>query len=648
MLSTRLIHWASIGLVLALALVLRLDSMEIVEFKLDEADTLRRAREIALGQVFPSTGQPISWGIPNGPAMSYLLAVPIRLSSNPIAAVAFHALLGVLAIIATYFVVRRFWGAGVALVAALLMASSPWIVFFDRKVWAQNLPLLTVLMLYFALEAVIHRRRWALGAFFLVFGVQVQTQILASIHGIPVLAMLAIYRQRWARNDLLLAWAPFAIVSFPYLSAILSQGPTIQAQMASHLGQPWSIDLRAAQFGLWMASGYNLEAVLGPTAPLFSPYSQWLGWATIVLGGLLAVGVAAGVRAVARDPGDRDRHLLLLLWTFGPLLPLTLHSAPIFVHYLINVYPVPLIWVGIGVESLASRRRALGWAAGAALIGVVVLQLLSVRAFYGLADSYGARGGFGIPFKYWNRLAHDVVKIAEGEEIARIAVLAEGSDPRFEAQPAALDALLGPGWAPLFLGRGGVPGILLSPSQPVLHILTSDDEDQLRGWQRWGRELFSIQVPSGPTLRIFRMAPQPSLQAHPTYHQGARLSNGVEFLGYDLSPSPLRAGQAARLTTYWGFDSVSDADRAQDYQIFTHLLDASGQLWSQRDGLSLASSEWPNGYFLVQWVDLELPPDMPADEYQIYTGMYSLLDGSRARLSGGADAVVLGPVRVGS
>lgn len=646
MLSTRLTHWAPIGLVAALALVLRLDSMEIVEFKLDEADTLRRAGEIALGRTLPSTGQPISWGIPNGPAMSYLLAMPLRVSSDPIAAVAFHALLGVLAIIATYFVVRHFWGAGVALVAALLMASSPWIVFFDRKVWAQNLPLLTALMLYFVFEAVLRGKRWALLGFFLVFGLQVQTQILANIHWIPTFATLALYRRRWARNDLLMAWIPFGIISIPYLSTVFAQWPAIQAQLASNLGQPWSIDLRAAQFGLWMASGYNLEAVLGSAAPLFSPYAPWLVWSTLLLGLSMAVGIAAGLRAVVRAQPERDKHTLLLLWTIGPLLPLTIHSAPIYLHYLINLYPVPLIWAGCGVAALASWRRALGWAAGAALAAVVVVQLLSVRGLYDLADAHGARGGFGIPFKYWNRLARAAIDFAEGEEIARIAVLAEGSDPRFEAQPAALDALLGPDRTPLFLARSGVPGILISPSQPVLHLLTLADEDVPRQLRRWGQEAQSIQVPSGPTFRIFSMPPQPALQRQPRYLRSARLSNGVEFLGYDLSPSPLHAGQAARLTTYWGFDSVSAADRAQDYQIFTHLLDAGGQLWSQRDGLSLASSAWPNNYFLIQWIDLELPLEMPTGEYEIYIGMYSLRDGSRAQLSEGGDAIVLGSLRV--
>ena len=93
----------------------------------------------------------------------------MRLSSSPIVATAFIALLNVVAVALCYGLSRkmfaplgeRAWLA--ALIAALLFAVAPWAVIHSRKVWAQDLlPFFVMLYVWFGYRAFVQRKAWSL------------------------------------------------------------------------------------------------------------------------------------------------------------------------------------------------------------------------------------------------------------------------------------------------------------------------------------------------------------------------------------------------------------------------------------------------------------------------------------------------------
>ena len=113
--------------VIVLAAWLRLNHLDLVEFKVDEATAVDLARRLLDGH-FPTVGLTSSVGALNPPLFIYLTAVPLAFSDDPLAATAFVGLLGVVAVGLTYVVLRPRFGALVALAAAGLFTTAPWAV----------------------------------------------------------------------------------------------------------------------------------------------------------------------------------------------------------------------------------------------------------------------------------------------------------------------------------------------------------------------------------------------------------------------------------------------------------------------------------------------------------------------------------------
>src|SRR5512135_2751228 len=143
--SRRTLEIIAVILVLLLAAYLRLNHLDWTEFKLDEAHLSQIAYDMARHGVIPLTGIGSSVGIVNPPLAAWLLAIPYAVSSSPIVATAFIALLNVAAVALCYGLSRRMFAPWsdrawlAALITTLLFAVAPWAVIQSRKVWAQDL-----------------------------------------------------------------------------------------------------------------------------------------------------------------------------------------------------------------------------------------------------------------------------------------------------------------------------------------------------------------------------------------------------------------------------------------------------------------------------------------------------------------------------
>src|SRR4051812_46820368 len=148
--------------IIILAAALRLGAPGIVEFKTDEANLSVLSLDMVHGRSFPLLGIDSSVGIRNAPVSVYLMAIPYLFTSNPIVATSYVGLLSAFAVLVLYALVRRYYGLIAALVAAALYAVGPWAVIFSRKIWAQDmLPLFVLLTIGAALIGFLEGKRWA-------------------------------------------------------------------------------------------------------------------------------------------------------------------------------------------------------------------------------------------------------------------------------------------------------------------------------------------------------------------------------------------------------------------------------------------------------------------------------------------------------
>ncbi len=113
-------------------------------------------------------------------------------------------------------------------------------------------------------------------------------------------------------------------------------------------------------------------------------------------------------------------------------------------------------------------------------------------------------------------------------------------------------------------------------------------------------------------------------------HQlSANLGDQVEFLGYDLTPDEVRAGEAMHLTLYWrALDEMEVS-----YTVFVHLLDKENRIWGQRDSVpgngTLPTTRWVEGEVIADEYEFTVKTDAPPGEYLIEVGLYDAQTGQR-------------------
>jgi hypothetical protein len=119
----------------------------------------------------------------------------------------------------------------------------------------------------------------------------------------------------------------------------------------------------------------------------------------------------------------------------------------------------------------------------------------------------------------------------------------------------------------------------------------------------------------------------------------------ARLVGYGIERS-----EGDWLNVWLRWEAVDKVDA--DYAIFVHLLDESGALVAQHDGLPqngyAPTRTWEAGDTVDDRHSVALPPDLPAGGYRLAVGLYDPLTGERLPLAGGgADLLILETIQVG-
>jgi len=146
-------------------------------------------------------------------------------------------------------------------------------------------------------------------------------------------------------------------------------------------------------------------------------------------------------------------------------------------------------------------------------------------------------------------------------------------------------------------------------------------------WLFKAQHLTLTQVSVAEEERIFE---RPAIQ-HPLE---ARLGQEVEFLGYDLYETSLKAGGRVTLVLYWRAWQEMEVS----YTVFIHLLDEEGKIWAWGDGLPCEgkrlTSGWMEEEVIVDRHEIALPEDIPRGRYRLIWGMYEARSGVRLPVFG--------------
>jgi mannosyltransferase len=353
------LHVGTLGLIILSGMLLRFTALNRQSLWFDEVDVVVRAQQPLpdVLRTFVAAGE-------NGPLYNILLALWIRIAGISEIAVRFpSAVAGTLAIPLLYLLARRIAGLQVGLVAAGLLAISPYHVWYSQEAKMYTLVVLLGLASTYALvEALLRNERW----WWVAYGVVTTLMFYTHVATVLVFAAQTLYviaaHRRWrGRERRWLAVAAFLTV--PYLPIAAWAMRVIGGSV-----QTWQPDV-----SLWEA-----VRIFG-TRFAIHRYDVPLQERAALLYALLAVG---GLLALALVRQRERWWLLALALAVVPVVGLwavSLRQSVFSDRYGIVALPAYLTLVAAALVWL--NRRRLLWP-----LGIVALFFVVAIAWVGLRD----------------------------------------------------------------------------------------------------------------------------------------------------------------------------------------------------------------------------------------------------------------------
>ncbi len=307
-----------------------------------------------------------------GPAYYYLLAVPASISADPIAGGYFVALLSVLSVYLCYVLARDLFGTRTSAIAAVLYAAAPYSVRYSSFIWNPNLlPFFTAIMLISTVRVIRGDSRYAV----LVFGsLAIMLQLhLTSLAAIPFLLTIAlIHRPRIRKAHIFAGAILFVALYSPFLY---------------HEVQENFVDLRSA-----LSEGRVIGPSLSGEAKVFAaaaeltagPFGSNLTSITaVILLGIFVISIPNLIwKSLRSSKESRSGARVCLLWISYVLVMLMFlyvgtvrfFNLGVPVHYVLLLYPVPYIGIGLLLSDIYQAFRGVGptWS-GLMTVGLLFL-----------------------------------------------------------------------------------------------------------------------------------------------------------------------------------------------------------------------------------------------------------------------------------
>jgi mannosyltransferase len=343
--------------IVLLAFAVRLYHLDFQSLWRDEMDAIRFAYD-SLTTLLTNFTRP-GW---NGPLYYLLLRPWLAVAGDSEFALRFFSLpWGVLAVPLAYVVGRRLLAPPPAILASLLVALSPYLVWYSQegKMYALVLAL-TLLSIYLYIQALEQGGFWRWMGHVVVTSLCLYVHVLAALI-VPLQALLFVvwwprYRARWR------GWlAAMAALTLPYLPLALWEIPILLSGFTTGhefvpLPRMLNVLLLAFAQGLWPVYNWPVIGVfmflLLTGTILWGKRGHQRGWRTVVA---------------------------LLLWLFVPIVSVYLISLgmPIFLdRYLIWIAPAFYLLTARGVIEIGRRSRLL------ATVILVTLVVLNSRGLW--------------------------------------------------------------------------------------------------------------------------------------------------------------------------------------------------------------------------------------------------------------------------
>jgi len=589
--------WLSLCAVIAVAALMRLSALGVVEFSHDEATLSLLALDFARGGPLPLTGMQSSVGIPNSPASVYVMALPYLFTDDPLIATGFVAALNVIGVGLLWLLVFRYAGFWPALVAGLIYAFNIWAVLYSRKVWAQDFhtPFLTLALLL-GLYGFGEQRGWAQVACLpvLLFAAQIH---FAAWTFVPLyLLLLVLFRRNIIWPLLIVSVVVGAITLLPFAVGLLntlSDDP--QRLSGAFTGPGLMPSIEPFRAAIWFATGTGLEHVVAPLQT--EDFRRAVSPQSLLWIGVLGSGVMVGTAQLWRT--RRQLALLIIAWAIVPVLFFLPGWTEVYPHYFIGSIPAFCVLVAFGV--ILFPVRAMRWALTVAVSATLLTQLSCWGAVLQYVDTTFTPDGFGTPLHFM-RDVRDKLPIRDN-----VLVIADGFDLRYDREPAVWSVLLHD-TAQCVRTLAGQE-LTLYPAQPLTVLVAPDALSEMPLNLVFHNPLHRVPLRSGEGVysiyQVFSL-PSPSDLAFNLIQNGL-FDSRVRLIGYKPATD--------HTALVWSLPGRININ----YQFFVHYLDAADTKLKQTD-----RQFWPGYHWCAGDILITQAASPPPGTIRMRVGLYTL------------------------
>lgn len=520
------------------------------------------------------------------------------------------------------------------LLAAALLAFDPTAILWAGRARAytleQGLVLLAILWLY--------RRKY------LLFAIAYAGAVLAHQEAallLPGFALGLLWLEGWPVLRRVRAWLAggiaAAVVGFQYL---------MQRLIVSGSGQGFqTIDSRPA-----IQPSLDVLAGLQAIAPYFTaPYRLAV---TI----LCAVGLVFALRAWQRKSGGRGYLLLYPLCLVTLVVMLTI-VGPTWrdPRYLFMMLPAFFMLAGAAAVDLAQaagRRLRLSPPAKAAAAALLAALLVVPPLPEALNTRDKLEEGYGPTLAYVREQRQPGDRVAgwaapaiaiELGQIDYFAIQINHEEFIMQRDGEWVDRWVG---APLLNTGEQLQAALDEPGR--LWFLTDEFRFRARYTPEFAQAIWDRMEPVYRYHYALAFLERPAAEAAYHRERKASFAQGLDLIGYDLTPASLQPGETLTVTLHWQARDWVGAP----YTAYVHLLDPAGQGVAQVDGPPFGglhpTDHWVPGERLPDSRRLVVPAGAAPGRYPIVVGWYDPHTMEPLPLASGEDRLLLAYLPVGS
>ncbi len=476
-------EWLILAAIIAVGAWLRFQHPDLLEFKQDEAVAANQALEFVRGGKLPTAGLMSSVGVSNPPLFIWLLIPMFFLTSNIAVVCGMISVLGLAAVVATWWIGRRYYGSVSGLVAAALFASGPWAVVYSRKIWAQDfVPVLATGTMWAAHSLILGKNPKAIFWLWCLPLCVIQIHYSGFALTAGAIAVVVLLRPRIDWRFAAAGVALAVLLALPYVIAQQKNGWVEWKHMSEESGgRHWEQLPRgmtinpqsgypfprrpteAWRHALAIMNTGEIEDILGlSTSGAFDLNRIWVSKGagrnryfdtTLTLGdwlpGLqrLAFSIALvwfGVQALKSAKAVFRRHVtadeeskrawILVTWVVVPLAVYLVAGLWTYLSYYVILYPVYFVALG-ALARRAVPPKILVAGIAAFVVGNIAF-MLDVNRY--LAEYGGAQGTYGSGLRFKQAAAEYLAAHADAQELMKEDRLLQ-MDRWREATPAQLD-----------------------------------------------------------------------------------------------------------------------------------------------------------------------------------------------------------------